>query len=178
MTQTVVIMGVTGTGKTTVAQAMVDLLGWRFAEGDDLHPPANVAKMTAGQPLTDEDRRPWLERVADWIGQCEAAKADGIVTCSALKRSYRDLLRQGHPSVRFCHLTAPREVLAERLRVRQGHYMPASLLDSQLSTLEPLGPDEPGVAVSDEGATGEVLARVLAALGPPTHDVSLCWPAV
>lgn len=173
MTRTVVMMGVTGTGKTTVARAMVDLLGWRFAEGDDLHPPANVAKMTDGQPLTDEDRRPWLERVADWIGQCEAAKAEGIVTCSALKRSYRDLLRQGHPSVRFCHLTAPREVLAERLRVRQGHYMPASLLDSQLSTLEPLGPDEPGVAVSDEGSTGEVLARVLAALGLPMHDVSL-----
>lgn len=173
MTQTVVMMGVTGTGKTTVAQAMVDLLGWRFAEGDDLHPPANVAKMTGGQPLTDEDRRPWLERVADWIGQCEVAKVDGIVTCSALKRSYRDVLRQGHPSVFFCHLTAPRELLEERLRDRKGHYMPASLLDSQLSTLEPLGPDEPGVVVSDDGSTGEVLARVLAALGPPTHDVSL-----
>jgi len=129
--------------------------------------------MTGGQPLTDEDRRPWLERVADWIGQCEVATVDGIVTCSALKRSYRDVLRQGHPSVFFCHLTAPRELLEERLRDRKGHYMPASLLDSQLSTLEPLSADEPGVAVSDDGSTGEVLARVLAALGPPTHDVSL-----
>ncbi len=158
-------MGVTGTGKSTVACALAERLAWRFAEGDDLHPPANVAKMRSGEPLTDADRWPWLQRIADWVGQGEAADHDGVVTCSALKRGYRDLLRGGHPSVRFVQLTAPRELLAERLRQRWGHYMPALLLDSQLADLQQLDADEPGVAVSGDGSPEEVLARVLSGLG-------------
>jgi len=157
-------MGVTGTGKSTLARALAERLDWRFAEGDDLHPPANVAKMRSGRPLTDDDRRPWLQRVADWIGERESADVDAVVTCSALKRSYRDLLSAGHPTVRFCHLTAPPELLEQRLRARRGHYMPASQLDDQLTTLELLGPDEPGFTIPADGTIERVLARALQAL--------------
>jgi gluconokinase len=168
---TIVLMGVAGCGKTTVMAALADRLGWATAEGDEFHSPENVARMRSGVPLTDDDRRPWLLAIAAWIGEREAAAetaagaGDGgrnaIVTCSALKRSYRDLLRDGHASVRFVHLVAPEAELDSRLRERQGHYMPARLLASQLETLEPLGPDEPGGAV---GAVGELQAVVAAVL--------------
>jgi gluconokinase len=128
-----------------------------FAEGDDFHPAASVAKMAAGVPLTDEDRWPWLHALAGWIGAREAAGEDAVLTCSALKRTYRDLLRAGHPSVRFVHVTASPETVRRRLEARRGHYMPASLLDSQLAALEPLQPDEPGIVLPGDGEPGEVV---------------------
>jgi gluconokinase len=153
---TLVIMGVSGSGKSTVAKQLAERLGWPMAEGDDFHPRANVEKMRSGHPLDDEDRWPWLRSIADWIGRHEAAGQSAVVTCSALKRAYRDLLGAGHPSVRFVYLDVPRDVLEERLGGRQGHYMPASLLDSQLGTLEPLGADEPGFALRSDGRPDEV----------------------
>jgi gluconokinase len=157
-------MGVTGTGKSTVMAALAGRLGWPTAEGDDFHSPANVAKMRAGTPLTDADRRPWLEAIAVWIGEREAAGENAIVTCSALRRAYRDLLRRDHPSVWFAHLEASPTVLAERLERRRGHYMPPSLLASQLDTLEPLEPDEPGAPVAAARDPGVIVAEILARL--------------
>ena len=148
----VVVMGVSGTGKTTVAKALTEQLDAVFAEGDDFHPPANVAKMRSGQALDDDDRRPWLGVLADWIGERERTGRSVVVTCSALKRSYRDLLRNGHPSVWFAHVTVDPDVLRERVAGRTGHYMPVSLVESQLATLEPLQGDEPGAAISGAGA--------------------------
>lgn len=162
-TITLVVMGVAGSGKTTVARALADRLGVDLVEGDDLHPPANVAKMRAGTPLDDEDRRPWLMALARVIGDAEAAGRSTVVTCSALRRSYRDLLREGHPSVRFVHLAVPVEELQERLDRRTGHFMPASLLASQVLALEPLQADEPGVVVDGTARVADVVEQVLQA---------------
>lgn len=161
---TIVVMGVSGSGKTTVALELVGRLGWPFAEGDEFHPEANIAKMSAGIPLDDDDRWPWLDALAGWIGQQEAAGRSAVVTCSALKRAYRDRLRRDRPSVWFAHVTTPPDVLERRLRERRGHYMPASLLASQLATLEPLAPDEPGATVVGHGSPAEVAAELIAAL--------------
>lgn len=165
----IVVMGVSGSGKSTVALGLVERLGWKFAEGDDFHPESNVEKMRSGQPLDDEDRWPWLRSLAAWIGEHEQAGTPVVVTCSALKRSYRDLLRDGHPSVWFAHVTVDADLLRERVRQRTGHYMPSSLLESQLATLQPLGDDEPGTSVSGSGTPGavvdDVLARLLAERG-------------
>jgi gluconokinase len=166
-TVTLIVMGVSGVGKSSVAAELVARTQARFVEGDELHPDRNRTKMAAGHPLDDDDRWPWLRRIAAWIGEREAATEDAVVTCSALKRSYRDLLRAGHPSVRFVHLVAPETVLTDRLTARRGHYMPASLLASQLATLEPLQDDEPGIVVSTTGSAADVAERALAALGPP-----------
>jgi gluconokinase len=163
-TTTIVVMGVSGSGKSTVAEGLVQRLGWQFAEGDDFHPAANVEKMRAGHPLDDEDRWPWLRTLADWIGEHERAGTSVVVTCSALKRSYRDLLCDGHPSVWFAHVTADAELIRDRLQHRAGHYMPASLLDSQLATLEPLQDDEPGARISGAGAPDAVVDSLLATL--------------
>ena len=171
-------MGVSGAGKSTVAAELVRRLGWPFAEGDDFHPPENVAKMHAGTPLTDEDRWPWLRRLADWIGEHEASGRSAIVTSSALRRAYRDLLRDGHPSVWFAHVTADPGLIRDRVEHRSGHYMPPSLLGSQLATLEPLEPDEPGALVSGVGPPDGVAEQVLAALSKerdlalPTEEAS------
>jgi gluconokinase len=161
----VVCMGVSGSGKTTVAKGIAKRMDWAYAEGDDFHPKANVEKMRSGTPLTDEDRWPWLRRIGDWISEQESAGRSAVVTCSALRRAYRDLLREGRPAVRFCHVDEPQAVIAERLQQRHGHYMPASLLASQFAILERLEPDEPGVTVSGEGSEEEVLAAALDALG-------------
>ena len=137
-----VVMGVCGCGKSTVGQQLAAALGVEFAEGDQFHPPDNVARMAAGTPLTDADRQGWLATLADKLA---AAHRDGqglVLSCSALKRSYRDVLRRGAPGLRFVHLTGNRELLSERMNHRPGHYMPASLLDSQLAILEPPGADE------------------------------------
>jgi carbohydrate kinase (thermoresistant glucokinase family) len=159
------MMGVSGAGKSTIARRLSDELGWDFAEGDDLHPAANVAKMAAGEPLSDADREPWLEAVAAWIDAEISAGRHGVITCSALKRAYRDLLRR--PQVLFVYLSVPRSELEQRLRNRRGHYMPASLLDSQLDTLEPPGSDETAltIAADDDPAHNVELIRArLAAL--------------
>src|SRR5581483_9516711 len=138
-------MGVAGCGKSTVAGVLAGRLGWPMEEGDDLHPAANVAKMAAGHPLDDDDRAPWLARVRGWIAEREAVGEPGVVTCSALKRRYRDVLRDEH--VVFVHLSGTRDQLLTRLRARQGHFMPVSLLDSQLADLEPPGPDEQALQI-------------------------------
>lgn len=161
---TVVVMGVSGSGKSTVAAGLVDRLGCEFAEGDDFHPPANVAKMRAGTPLDDDDRWPWLRSLGAWIGEREQAGRDVVVTCSALRRSYRDLLRDGHPSVWFAHVTVDPELLRERVEQRTGHYMPSALLESQLATLQPLQDDEPGASISGAGTPGTVVDQLLATL--------------
>lgn len=167
-TTSVVVMGVSGSGKSTVAAGLVERLGWEFAEGDDFHPPANVAKMREGRPLDDDVRRPWLEALAAWIGEHERAGTSVVLTCSALKRSYRDLLRDGHRSVWFAHVTVDADLLRERVERRTGHYMPSSLLESQLATLEPLQDDEPGATISGAGEPGEVVAELLDVLGQRT----------
>jgi len=163
-TSSIVVMGVSGSGKTTVAVALADRLGWEFAEGDDFHPAENVAKMRAGTPLDDDDRWPWLRRLAAWIGEHEQDGRSVVVTCSALKRSYRDLLREGHPSVWFAHVTVDAELLRDRVGNRTGHYMPPSLLDSQLAALEPLGDDEPGADISGAGSPDTVVEDLLGTL--------------
>lgn len=172
MTVTLVVMGVSGVGKTSVADELVTATGWPFAEGDDFHPQANRDKMAAGHPLDDDDRWPWLRRIADWIGEHEAAGESAVVTCSALRRAYRDLLRDGHPSVRFVHLIAPATLISERITARRGHYMPPSLLQSQLATLEPLRDDEPGVDVDTSSDPAAVARAALDQLGLPVGSPS------
>ena len=169
--QTVIVMGVSGTGKTTIGEGIAAAMGWRFAEGDDFHSAANKAKMAAGQPLSDEDRWPWLRIIADWIDEQAAAGRSSVVTCSALRRTYRDLLRDNRSGVRFCELLAPEQLIADRLGHRRGHFMPAWLLGSQLAILEPLQPDEPGVVVSVDGTPEEIVADALASsASPPGPD--------
>jgi gluconokinase len=160
-----VVMGVSGSGKTTLAEAIARRLGWTFQEGDELHPPANVAKMSRGEPLTDDDRWPWLDAIGTWLDDRVEAGESAVVTCSALRRVYRDRLREGRPGVRFCHVMAPADVIRARVEQRQGHYMPPSLLPSQLATLEPLESDEPGVTVTAEGEPEDVLNEALSRLG-------------
>ncbi len=137
-----VVMGVSGSGKTVVGRALADALGVPFVDGDDLHPPANVARMSAGLPLRDEDRWPWLDEIARVM-----AKGPVIVACSALRRVYRDRIRAGAGDVIFLHLSGSRELIAGRMAARKGHFMPPALLDSQLATLEPPEPDEAAVTV-------------------------------
>jgi gluconokinase len=161
----VVVMGVSGSGKTTLGQGIAEHLHWRFQEGDELHPAANVEKMSRGEPLRDEDRWPWLDAIARWLDARADAGESAVLTCSALRRTYRDRLRSAQPGVRFCHVLASAETIRERLERRRGHYMPASLLPSQLATLEALDEDEPGVTVLAEGDRARVLAEALRALG-------------
>ena len=140
----IVVMGVSGSGKSTVGAALAQRLRVPFADADDFHPPANIAKMSAGHPLDDDDRRPWLESIGRWLA---AHGSGGVMSCSALKRGYRDQLRAHCPDVTFLHLSGTPEVIGRRQASRPGHFMPASLLQSQFATLEPLGDDEAGVAI-------------------------------
>src|SRR3954465_12670916 len=174
-TTTIVVMGVSGAGKSTVAAELVARLRWDFAEGDEFHPPANVEKMRAGIPLDDEDRWPWLRRLAEWIGEHEAAGTNAVLTCSALKRAYRDVLCDGHPSVWFAHVSADPDLIRDRVEHRQGPYLPPPLLGRQLSTPEPLPPDEPGAVVSGVDPPAEVADHVLRALGSE-RDLTLPSP--
>jgi gluconokinase len=154
-------MGVSGTGKTTVAEALADQLGLTFIEGDDLHPPANIVKMSSGTPLDDDDRRPWLEILGSLLASHHADDVSTVLTCSALKRAYRDILRADVPAgaVFFVHLAAPFDVLRARMEARE-HFMPPSLLRSQFDTLEPLGPDETGAVFDVTPPADEVVAAV------------------
>ncbi len=164
----VVVMGVSGVGKSTIGQALATTLGWAFAEGDAFHSAAAVAMMHAGVPLTDGDRWPWLDRIGAWITAELAAGQSAVVTCSALRRVYLDRLRAGRPAVRFLDLVAPEVVVADRVRRRVQHFMPASLVDSQYVVLEPLEPEETAagsVVVPVDGPPELVLRRSLAALG-------------
>jgi gluconokinase len=139
-----VVMGVSGSGKSTVGAALAQRLGVSFADADDFHPPANIAKMTAGHALDDQDRHPWLELVGGWLAEHPEG---GVMSCSALKRKYRDQLRHHAPGLQFLLLEGTREVIERRQASRPGHFMPASLLTSQFATLEPLEPDEYGVVI-------------------------------
>jgi gluconokinase len=152
-------MGVSGAGKTTVASILAERLHWDFAEGDDLHPAANVAKLSAGIPLTDEDRWPWLASVADWIRDHSVAGIPGIITCSALKRIYRDKL--AGDNVVFVHVVGSQEAIAQRLAARTGHYMPASLLESQFATLEAPGEDENVIPVRNGRAPADEATEII-----------------
>ncbi|MCM0678849.1 gluconokinase [Micromonospora phytophila] len=155
-TRHVVVMGVSGAGKTTVARGISAGTGLTFAEADEFHSPANVARMRAGEPLDDAARMPWLRDLAGWMAARAAEGVSTVLACSALRRSYRDLLRQGAPGVEFVHLDGSAEVIRDRMALRAGHYMPASLLESQLATLEQPDPDE-SVLVLDVSLTPDEL---------------------
>ncbi|MEU0037133.1 MULTISPECIES: gluconokinase [unclassified Streptomyces] len=158
----VVVMGVAGTGKTTIGPLLAARLGVPYAEGDDFHPQANIAKMTAGTPLSDEDRWPWLDAIGRWAHEREGL--GGVVSSSALKRAYRDRLRAAAPGIVFVHLTGDRALIEDRMSHRQGHFMPTALLDSQFATLQPLEADEAGVRVDVAGGPDEITERAVTAL--------------
>ena len=151
-----VVMGVSGCGKSTVAALLAGELGWPFEEGDSLHPKSNIDKMAAGQALTDDDRWPWLDTVADWVDEQLDAGKSGVITCSALKRSYREVINRRGSGVHFIYLAGSRETIAARLSSRHGHFMPDSLLDSQFATLEEPAADEPSLRIGI-GPTPEVI---------------------
>ena len=160
-----VVMGVSGAGKSTIAALLAERLGWTFEEGDSLHPQGNVEKMAAGIPLTDDDRWPWLAKVADWIDGRLDTGENGIITCSALKHSYRTIINRRGSGVEFVYLAVDRAELEERVNHREGHFMPSSLLASQLATLEPPLPPEPAIQV-DAGTDAQlVVDRVMRQLG-------------
>ncbi len=170
MTNThLVVMGVAGSGKSTVAQLLQSRLGWPLAEGDDLHPPANIAKMSSGQPLTDDDRWPWLDAIVDWTAAEDAQGHSTIVTCSALKRIYRDRLRAAPGTTVFLHLTGSQELLGARMSERTDHFMPPTLLPSQFATLEQLDPDEAGVDVDVAADTERIVDEAIARLDLSPH---------
>lgn len=154
----VVVMGVSGSGKSTVGAALARRMRVPFVDADTLHPAANVAKMAAGHPLDDDDRYPWLDKVGEWL---VAHRDGGVVSCSALKRKYRDRLRAHCPGVEFLHLSGSAELIAGRLAARTDHFMPAALLRSQLDTLEVLGPDEDGMTVDAGGDVDAIIDAVL-----------------
>jgi gluconokinase len=160
-----VIMGVTGSGKTAVAEILDARLGWPFQEGDALHSQANIDKMTAGQPLTDADRQGWLAAIAKWVeGRLDASES-GLITCSALKHSYREVINRRGWGVVFVFLAGSKATIAPRLAARKGHFMPASLLDSQFADLEDPGPDEPHIRVEIDQPPGVMAEQVLRRLG-------------
>ncbi len=166
----IVVMGVSGCGKSTVGALLAQALGADFVEGDRLHPPQNIALMAAGTPLTDADRAGWLAEIAGQLGQAAAADLGLVLSCSALKRSYRDQLRESCPGLQFVHLQGTPELLRQRLQARSGHYMPASLLDSQLATLESTGADEAAVVIDISLPAGQICATALAALRDRRSD--------
>lgn len=161
----VIVMGPAGAGKTTTAQLLSAQLGWAFAEGDRFHPQVNVDKMVAGIPLDDADRAPWLAGIRDWISTQAEAGHSVVVTCSALKRSYRDILREAKADVRFVQLLAGENLAAARIAGRSGHFMPPALLPSQFAALEALQPDEPGVRVGADQPPDAVATQTLTLLG-------------
>jgi len=155
----IVVMGVSGSGKSTVGAAVAQRLRVPFADADDLHPPANIAKMTAGQPLDDDDRYPWLEAIGEWLA---GHPGGAVMSASALKRKYRDQLRRHCPAVEFVHLSGSPELIAARQASRPGHFMPAALMASQFATLEPLQPDERGVTIDVGQDIDSIVASYLA----------------
>lgn len=163
-----VVMGVSGTGKTTVAKLLAARLGWQFQEGDELHPPKNVEKMKSGIPLGDADRLPWLGRIAERIDAWRAQGQPGVVTCSALKRSYRDILIGDRPDVALVYLKGSAELVRQRLAARRGHFMPSTLLDSQLATLEEPSPDESPIVVDISARPDEIVEEIVRKL--TDHD--------
>lgn len=164
MVSVIVVMGVSGCGKTTVGSRLAERLGWPFADADAFHPSANVAKMRSGTPLTDEDRAPWLDAIASWIDQKRASGGHGVVACSALKRRYRAVIIGDRADVRLVHLTGSYELIARRMAERPHHYMPVALLKSQFEALEPPGAEESALTVPIDLPPGEIVERIMAAL--------------
>lgn len=160
-----VVMGVSGSGKTTIAVLLAERLHWELADADSFHSAANVRKMQSGIALTDEDRSPWLHAIAAWIDETRRAGRRGIVTCSALKRSYRTILIDGRQGVRLVYLKGDAELIGGRMAKRHGHFMPPGLLQSQFDTLEEPGPDENPITVSVAAEPHSIVARILAELG-------------
>ncbi|MET0904876.1 MAG: gluconokinase [Tardiphaga sp.] len=159
-----IVMGVSSSGKSSIGKALAEKIGWRFADGDDFHPPANVEKQRAGQALTDADRWPWLQSIADEIDRFTAEGGKIVIACSALKRAYRDLLLHGRQDVRIVYLHGSRELIAERMAARKNHFMPTSLLDSQFKTLEVPGPDERPITVSIDDDIDGIVDAIIAQL--------------
>lgn len=160
-----VVMGVSGSGKTTVAVMLARALGVSFLEGDELHPKSNVEKMSHGTPLTDEDRLPWLQAIARRINEWRARGEGGVVTCSALKRAYRDVLIADRPDVRLVYLRGSHQLIHERMAARHDHFMPLGLLDSQFATLQEPGADERPLVVDIAGSPSEIVAEIIRQLG-------------
>lgn len=161
-----IVMGVSGSGKSSIASSLAARLGWTFDDGDRFHPASNVAKMRAGQPLTDEDRWPWLQAIADEIDRVCRAGGHVVIACSALKRAYRSLLVHGRDDVRIVFLNGTKALIAERLARRKGHFMPPGLLDSQFKTLEPPQADENPVTVAIDATVEAIVENVIRQLGP------------
>ena len=162
----IIVMGVSGSGKSTIGALLAERLGWPFADADGFHPPENVAKMAAGTPLTDADRWPWLDAIATHIGAARQAGRPVVVACSALRRAYRDRLRAGHGDLIFLHLSGAPEVIAARQAARQGHFMPPSLMASQFATLEDISDEPDALAVSVVAEPQAVVDAAMAALSP------------
>lgn len=163
----IAVMGVSGCGKSTVSQLLSRELGAVFSDADDHHPAANIDKMTRGSALDDTDRAPWLDALREWVGHQDRLGGRTVLACSALRRSYRDHLRSAVPTLVFVHLCGTRETISARLRDRVGHFMPPELLDSQLSSLEPLGADEAGVTIDLDQPPPELVRRIVDALALP-----------
>ena len=161
----VVVMGVSGSGKSTVAACLAERLGWAFVDGDSFHSAAHIAKMRAGHPLDDDDRAPWLAAIAAWIDLRLQERESGIVVCSALRRAYRDVLVRGRPEVRIAYLHGDRALIEGRLAARRGHFMPAALLDTQFAILEPPTAEEGAVTVSIAAPAEAIAATIAARLG-------------
>ncbi|MEJ5998223.1 gluconokinase [Corynebacterium sp. H130] len=159
-----VLMGVSGCGKTSVARALAQRLSWPYAEADDFHPQENKDKMAAGIALNDDDRWPWLESLSRWMSANAMAGNSTVVTCSALKKSYRDLLSRSSGKVFFVHLSGPQELIAQRMSARTGHFMPTTLLPSQFATLEQLGEEENGITLDINASVNELADQVIAAV--------------
>lgn len=160
----IIVMGVSGSGKSTIGALLAARLGWPFADADGFHPPENVAKMASGQPLSDADRWPWLDAIAAHIGAARQAGQPVVVACSALRRAYRDRLRAGHGDLVFLHLSGAPEVIAARQAARQGHFMPPSLMASQFATLEDISDEPDALAVSVATEPQDVVNAAMAAL--------------
>jgi gluconokinase len=160
-----IVMGVSGSGKSTIADRLAQRLGWIYEDGDKFHPASNVAKMRAGHPLTDEDRSPWLQAIAGETDRACKAGEHVVIACSALKRSYRDVLVHGRSDVRIVYLSGTQELIANRLARRKGHFMPPGLLTSQFKTLEPPGADENPVTVSIDASVEEIVDDTISQLG-------------
>jgi gluconokinase len=156
-----VVMGVSGSGKSTVAVKLAERLGWTFEDGDRFHPASNVAKMSAGHPLTDEDRWPWLQAIADEIDRVASNSGHVVIACSALKRAYRDLLVHGRNDVRIVFLDGTKALIADRLARRKGHFMPPGLLDSQFKTLEPPQENEYPITVSIDATVDKIVQNIV-----------------
>ena len=156
-----IVMGVSGAGKSTIGEKLAERLGWKFEDGDRFHPPSNVAKMSAGQPLTDEDRWPWLRAIADEIARVCKAAGHVVIASSALKRVYRDILVHGRSDVRIIYLKGTQDLIASRLALRKGHFMPPGLLESQFKTLEPPEASENPVTVSIDGSVETVVNDII-----------------